>query len=81
MSIDGMTNIMGKQVLNAMAMGPLPFFLEHFTMDLRRETAVNLREKVLDVKLRLLQSVRLPIEGLHDRFQQHGRRAGRRRWR
>ncbi len=58
-----MTNIMGKQVINVMACGPLPLFLEHIKFELRRETAANLREKILDVKLRLLSSIRMPIEG------------------
>jgi hypothetical protein len=37
--------------------------LEHFTMELQRESAVNLMEKVLDCKLRLLSSIRKPAPG------------------
>ncbi|RHY22795.1 hypothetical protein DYB32_009393 [Aphanomyces invadans] len=46
-----------------MACGPKPFFLEHFTMELRRESAANLLEKLLNCKLRLLGSIRKPAPG------------------
>ena len=41
-TLDGATNVQGKQVINMMACGPKPFFLEHFTMELRRDSADNL---------------------------------------
>ena len=34
--LDGDTNVKGEQVINMMACGPKPLFLEHFTMELRR---------------------------------------------
>jgi hypothetical protein len=52
-TIDGATMLTGKQVLNAMACGPQSFFLEHFTMDLQKESADNLLDKVLALKTRL----------------------------
>ncbi|SPR00518.1 unnamed protein product (mitochondrion) [Plasmodiophora brassicae] len=62
-TLDGATNVQGKQVINMMACGPKPFFLEHFTMELRRESAANLLDKLLDCKLRLLGSIRKPAPG------------------
>jgi len=62
-TLDGATNLQGKQVINMMACVPKAFFLEHFTMQLRRESAANLLEKLLDCKLRLLGSIRLPAPG------------------
>jgi len=53
-TLDGATNLLGKQVINMMACGPKPFFLEHFTMELRTESATNLLKKLLNCKLRLL---------------------------
>jgi len=50
-------NVQGKQVINLMACSPIAMFLEHFTMELHRESAVNLLEKVLDCKLRLLGNI------------------------
>jgi peroxiredoxin family protein len=32
-TLDGATNLQGKQVINMMTCGPKPFFLEHFTME------------------------------------------------
>jgi hypothetical protein len=58
LTLDGATNVQGKQVINMMACGPIAFFLEHFTMELRRESAVNLYEKLIDCKRRLLQRER-----------------------
>jgi hypothetical protein len=54
---------MGKQVLNMMACGPLLYFLKHFSMELRHETAENLLLKLLSCKLRLLGQIRDPVEG------------------
>jgi hypothetical protein len=62
-TLDGATNVQGKQVINMMACGPKAYFLEHFTMQLRRESAKNLLEKLLDCKLRLLCSIRPPRPG------------------
>ena len=62
-TLDGATNVQGKQVINMMACGPKAYFLEHFTMQLRRESAKNLLEKLLDCKLRLLASIRQPAPG------------------
>jgi hypothetical protein len=42
LTLDGATNIQGKQVINMMACGPMGFFFEHFTMELRRESVDNL---------------------------------------
>ncbi|CAK9207872.1 unnamed protein product [Sphagnum troendelagicum] len=47
-TLDNATNLQGKQVINMMACGPKPFFLEHFTMELRRESVANLLEKLLN---------------------------------
>jgi hypothetical protein len=43
-----------------MACGPKLFFLEHFTMELRKESATNLLKKLLNSKLHLLRSIRQP---------------------
>jgi hypothetical protein len=45
-TLDGATNLQGKQVINMMACGPKLFFLEHFTMELRKESAANLLGEV-----------------------------------
>jgi hypothetical protein len=58
MTLDGATNIQGKQVINMMACGSMAFFLEHFTMELRRESADNLYHKLMDYKCRLLLTIR-----------------------
>jgi len=47
-TLDGVTNLQGKQVINMMACGPKPFILKHFTMELRRESTANLLEKLLN---------------------------------
>jgi hypothetical protein len=57
-TLDGAINLQGKQVINMMACGPKSFFLEHFTMELCRESTANLVEKLLNCKLRLLRSIR-----------------------
>jgi len=57
LTLDGSTNVQGKQVINLMACSPIAMFLEHFTMELHRESAVNLLEKVLDCKLCLLGNI------------------------
>ncbi|ETV97590.1 hypothetical protein H310_09486 [Aphanomyces invadans] len=62
-TLDGATSVQGKQVINMMACEPKPFFLEHFTMELRRESAANLLEKLLNCKLCLLGSIRKPAPG------------------
>jgi hypothetical protein len=41
-----------------MACGPMAFFLEHFSMELRRKSAENLYEKLIDCKRRLLLTIR-----------------------
>ena len=62
-TLDGATNLQGKQIINMMACVPKAYFLEHFTMQLCRESAANLLEKLLDCKLRLLGSIRMPAPG------------------
>ena len=62
-TLDGATNMQRKQIINMMACIPKAYFLEHFTMQLRRESAANLLEKLLDCKLRLLCSLRGPVPG------------------
>jgi len=57
-TLDGATNLMGKQVINMMAYGPKSFFLEHFTMELRKESVANMLEKLLNYKLRLRELIR-----------------------
>jgi hypothetical protein len=56
--LDSATNLQGKQVINMMACGLSSFFLEHFMMELCKESAANLLEKLLNCKLRLLESIR-----------------------
>ena len=56
-TLDGATNVHSKQVINMMACSPIAMFLEHFTMELRRESAINLLEKILDCKMRLLGNI------------------------
>ncbi len=58
LTLDGATNIQGKQVINMMACGPMGFFLKHFTVELRRESADNLYYKLMDCKCRLLLTIR-----------------------
>jgi hypothetical protein len=58
LTLDGATNIQGKQVINMMACDPMAFFLEHFTMELRRESVDNLYCKLMDCKRRLLLIIR-----------------------
>jgi hypothetical protein len=62
-TLDGATNLQGKQVINMMACLPKAYFLEHFTMKLRRESVANLLKKLLDCKLWLLSSIRKPAPG------------------
>ena len=63
-TLDGATNLQWKQILNIMmAYVPNSFFLEHFTKQLRRESATNLLEKLPDCKLQLLGSVCAPAPG------------------
>jgi len=59
MTLDGVTNHAGKQVLNMMAAGPLAYFLEHFQMNLQRESSDNLRDRLLDARHRLRISMGL----------------------
>ncbi|DBA02205.1 TPA: hypothetical protein N0F65_004840, partial [Lagenidium giganteum] len=42
-----------RLILNLMACGPVSFFSEHFTLELRRESAAKLLEKLVDGKKRL----------------------------
>jgi hypothetical protein len=49
-TLDGTTLQTGKPILNIMLCGPHGFFIEHFTLDDARETAVNLLHKVKSVK-------------------------------
>ncbi|RHY18215.1 hypothetical protein DYB32_010540 [Aphanomyces invadans] len=58
-TIDGATNKASKHILNVMAAGPLAFFIEHFVMDPKRETAVNLMGKLKSVHHRLRLSMGL----------------------
>jgi len=58
LTLDGATNVQGKQIINMMVCGPMAFFLEHFSMELRRESAENLYEKLIDYKRRLLLTIR-----------------------
>jgi hypothetical protein len=58
LTLDGATNVEGKQIINLMACRPMAFFLEHFSMELRRESAENLYEKLIDCKRRLLLTIR-----------------------
>jgi hypothetical protein len=62
MTLDGATNKAGKQVLNMMAAGPFAFFLEHFTMDLMRETSDNLLQRLLSARRRLRVSMGLILD-------------------
>jgi hypothetical protein len=50
-------------VLNLMVCGPQAFFLEHFKLELRRESAINLFAKLVDCKHRLRAMIRKPIDG------------------
>lgn len=52
-----------KSSTHMMACVPKAYFLEHFTMQLCRESAANLLEKLLDCKLHLLGSIRPPAPG------------------
>jgi hypothetical protein len=54
MTLDGATNKCGKQILNMMGAGPVAYFLEHFQMDLKRESADNLLTKLLTSRSGLL---------------------------
>jgi hypothetical protein len=56
-TLDGATNLQGKQVINMMACGLKLFFLEHFMMELCKKSAANLLEKLLNCKLHLLKSI------------------------
>lgn len=47
LTLDGATNVQDKQMINLMACSPIAMFLEHFTMELHRESAANLLKKVL----------------------------------
>jgi len=53
-TLDGATNLQGKQVINMMACVPKAFFLEHFTMQLRRESAANqVKRSIVTYKMQL----------------------------
>jgi hypothetical protein len=49
-TLDDATNAQRKQVINMMACGPKPFFLEHLTMELRTENAANLQRVVAELQ-------------------------------
>jgi hypothetical protein len=57
LTLDGATNVQGKQIINMMACGRMAFFLEHFSMELRQESAENMYEKLIDYKRRLLFTI------------------------
>jgi hypothetical protein len=50
-TLDDPTNLQGKQVINMMTCVTKVYFFVHFTMELQRESAVNLLDKLLDCKL------------------------------
>ncbi|CAK9226006.1 unnamed protein product [Sphagnum troendelagicum] len=54
LTLDGATNVQGKQIINLMACGPMAFFL---STELRRESTENLYEKLIDCKRRLLLTI------------------------
>ncbi len=58
LTLDGATNVQGKQIINLMACGPMAIFLEHFSMELRRESVENLYKKLIDCKCCLLLTIR-----------------------
>jgi hypothetical protein len=58
LTLDGATNVQGKQIINMMVCGPMAFFLEHFSMGLRRESVENLYEKLINCKRHLLFTIR-----------------------
>ncbi|SPQ94387.1 unnamed protein product (mitochondrion) [Plasmodiophora brassicae] len=62
-TIDGATNVVGKQVLNIMACGPHALFLEHCSMGLLRESSENLLDVLVDAKRRLRAMIRQPLDG------------------
>lgn len=49
-AIDSATQKTGKSIINAMACGPMPFFIECIQMSIKRETAQILCKKALDLK-------------------------------
>lgn len=53
LTLDGMTNTLGKQVLNMMACGPVALFMDHFGMNLSQESTANLLQTLLGLKKRL----------------------------
>jgi hypothetical protein len=56
-TLDGATNKAGKQVLNMKAAVPTAYFVEHFQMDLLRESSNNLLLKLLASRSNLLVSL------------------------
>ena len=61
-TLDGATSKAGKQVLNVLACGPMAYFIEHFDMNLQRESSKNLFSKLLSCqkRLRLLMKNAIP---------------------
>lgn len=53
LGIDGATNVMARSICNVIMHTPLPFFLEYLVSDLQRETAINLKCKLIDVLRRM----------------------------
>ncbi len=67
LTLDGTTNRASKQILNIMSAGPAAFFLEHFAMDMQRESADNLLKELLSSKRRLRVSLGLnPVMDIDD---------------
>ena len=52
-TMNGATNVNHESVINVMACGPMPFFLEHVHIDIKKETTHVIHGKVLDVAERM----------------------------
>ena len=52
-TIDGATHVTGKNVMNAILCGPMPFFIEHLELNIRKASAEHLHEKLTDFHDRL----------------------------
>ena len=62
LTIDGATLCTGENVLNMMACRPFAFFLELFRLNLLKESADNLVQKVLTFRHKLQHSIRRSSE-------------------
>lgn len=51
--IDGATNVMARSICNVILHTPLPMFLEYLVADLRKDTASNVKAKVVDFLTRI----------------------------